>query len=138
MTLHIRKFQTMFLGVVAAMAVGCGAQYSVATCAFGSDQSTCSAGQPLDSPRGWLMYHFTLVNPNPGIPPGCTGELSLDVNTRESGAGKAHWHASERDATTCNPVGEEFEGSTDVTGGKVFDVFFPHGNFTFRIQVNEQ
>lgn len=138
MTLHIRKLQAMFLGLAAALAVGCGAQYSVATCAFGVDKTSCTAGQPIDPPRSWLAYHFTLVNPNPGAPVGCTGELSLDVNTRESGAGKAHWHANELDAATCAQVGDEFEGTTDVSGGKVFDVLFPHGNFTFRIQVNEQ
>lgn len=137
MTLHIRKLQTMFLGVVAALMMGCGAQYTVATCAFGADQTTCTPGAALDAPRSFLAYHFNLVNPNPGITPGCTGDLSLEVNTRDSGWGKAHWHASERDATTCAPVGEEFEGNTVVSGGKVFDVVFPHGDFTFRIQVNE-
>lgn len=118
--------------LVAVLATACSDRqtYDVATCSFGATESACSPTSLPDMPREWFVGSLALVNPNPGVPLGCTGTVDIEVRS-----GEVHWHATELDAASCQQVGAAQEGSGEIGDGFAVDIAFPQGDFTFRLAV---
>ena len=117
---------------------GSGSQsktYTVATCSFGSGETSCNPLELPDMPKASIDVALFLVNPdNPGA---CAGDLELSVNGLQSGPGKVSWVAHEKDPGTCAQVGPDLGGSDVLAAELTVDVYFPAGNFTFRMRVRE-
>src|SRR5262245_47916906 len=121
----------MRCAVLALCLVACTSDsYDIATCSFGAAEADCTPIPVPDTPRAEFIGSFTLVNPNPGVPPGCTGTVDLTVRSNS-----AEWTAEELDAASCDPVGAPLDGSVSIDAGQTIDLHFPQASFTFRIRI---
>lgn len=119
--------------MLVALLAGCvesTGSYQVSTCAFGSADTTCTP-VAVDPPKAVFAGSFALVDPNPGIAPGCAATVDLTVRS-----GTMEWYAVEQDPASCAEIGDAIEGNAAVGDGHTIDLWFPRATFTFRIEVD--
>jgi hypothetical protein len=64
--------------------------------------------------------------------------MTIDARATEDGGVRLLWDAQEFDTATCAAVGPEQEGALSLSGpccSRTLDVYFPHGDFNFRVEV---
>ena len=113
--------------------------FALATCSFGKDEKDCTT---VPVPENYLSGipggHFNLIDPNPGVPPGCAGELLMSVLSTSNGGAEIRWEGQEKDPQTCNQIGPDLTGSTTLPCPccqRIVDIHYPEQDFTFRVLV---
>jgi len=113
--------------------------FALATCGFGKDEKECTPIPVPESPAPEIPgVHFNLVNPNPGVPVGCAGELLMSVLSTGNGGAEIRWEGQEKDPQTCNQIGPDLTGSSELPGPccqRFVDIHYPEQDFTFRVLV---
>jgi len=110
----------------------------VGTCAFEGQDGSCQPVQLPGCPVDFKIVAMSLAHPNPNIRRPCiiTGDVHLDVRATPEGGATILWEALEFDPTTCRIVGPELRGEATLAGpccSKIIDIYFPVGDFTFRM-----
>lgn len=112
----------------------------VSTCSFRGRDAGCQGIQLPGCPTATKIVHFGLANLDRSADRPCalSGEMTIDARATEDGSVRLLWDAQEFDTATCASVGPEQEGAlslADPCCSRTLDVYFPHGDFTFRVEV---
>ena len=107
-------------------------RFLVGTCVYSGEEGNCKPILMQEDPQEYYEVNMILINPNA---PGCGASFDLSVNGPSSGANRVAWHTYEMDPQSCQKVGLPFEGSRKLKSITVQDVYFPTGDFTFRVKI---